>query len=584
MKSINHYALKPLWDIAEICARHGITHAVLSPGSRCAPLVHGFSHHPDIQCFSIIDERSAGFMAMGIAQQTRKPAVLVCTSGTAGINYFSAISEAFYQNIPLLVLTADRPPELLDQQDGQTIHQREIYGKHVRKSFQLPDDFLHSDKIWHTERLVNEALNACIDFPPKPVHLNIPIREPFYPTQDTKIVFKKDIQFIKKEKFEQILAPSTIQDLRQAIQKASKIIIIAGQDYPNPELCALLNMYKIPILSDIISNTHFISQRIHFQDFTLLNTDFKNRLGHPDLVISFGKSIISKNVKLFLRQYRPKQHWHIQPSGDVADTFKSLTRIIPVSELYFFKNIFFQQTSDQVRAERDTYFRLWQEADQHFENLFPNHFKNYDFSEAEIIFEVMRRLPNRTILHLANSMSVRYANIFNFMHRTDALEKIEIYANRGTSGIDGSNSTAVGHAWVSESLNVLITGDLAFFYDRNAFWNRDLPPNLRIILLNNHGGGIFNMIQGPNAIQGSEKYFTTPHQKQAHFLCQESEIQYQMCQNKVDFLAHLSEFFESSSRPKLLECHTKMTHNSEIWSDLKIKICTEFGTKIKHMA
>jgi len=566
------YSLSSLWDIAEICAQKGLRHAVLSPGSRCAPLVHGFTNHPEIECLTITDERSAGFIAMGIAQQTRKAVVLVCTSGTAGVNYFSAVAEAFYQDAPLLILTADRPPELLDQQDGQTIQQREIYGKHVRKSFQLPDDFSHPDKIWHTERIINEAINLSLDFPSKPVHINIPIREPFYPEMGTKISYKKEVKLIEKENFDFVLSKNVIQKLQNELQKFEKVVIVAGQDFQNKKLCKLLSELEIPVISDIISNTHLILNRIQHQDFTLSNKDFQEKIGQPDLLITFGKSVISKNLKLTFRKYPPREHWHIQKSGYVADTFQSLTKVIPVSEWYFFKNVFISKTTSQIELKRKNYLTIWQNQEAKFKALFPDFFQKFKFSESEIIYETLRQIPTNSNLHLANSMTVRYANVFNFLNRSKPIENIEIFANRGTSGIDGSTSTAVGHSLVSEKLNILITGDLAFFYDRNAFWNRYQLANLRIILLNNHGGGIFTMIPGPNAIEKSTDYFLTPQPHQARLFCEDFKIDYQIAKTKMEFFDQLQGLFLPSTSPKLLECETSFEDNQAVWKALKTKV------------
>ena len=175
------YALQPIWNIAHICYKHGIENVIISPGSRSAPLTLAFARHENLNCKVVADERSAAFVALGIAQQTGKPVVLICTSGSAAYNYAPAIAEAYFQQIPLLVLTADRPPEWIDQLDGQTIRQNNIYGKHVKESYTLPVDLSHKDAIWHVGRIVSEAINLSKTYPFAPVHINAPFREPFYP-------------------------------------------------------------------------------------------------------------------------------------------------------------------------------------------------------------------------------------------------------------------------------------------------------------------------------------------------------------------------------------------------------------------
>ncbi|MEM9858842.1 MAG: thiamine pyrophosphate-binding protein, partial [Bacteroidota bacterium] len=186
--------LQSVFNLIEICARHGLERAVISPGSRNAPLTIALARNQNIKCRSISDERSAAFIALGIAQQLGKPTLLCCTSGSAALNYAPAIAEAFFQQIPLIVLTADRPPEWIDQYDGQTIRQNEIYGKHVKKSFTIPVDLENKASEIHANRIMNEAVNSSIDFPQGPVHINFPFREPFYPEKEIKFELAPDVK------------------------------------------------------------------------------------------------------------------------------------------------------------------------------------------------------------------------------------------------------------------------------------------------------------------------------------------------------------------------------------------------------
>jgi 2-succinyl-5-enolpyruvyl-6-hydroxy-3-cyclohexene-1-carboxylate synthase len=214
--------LQPIIDLASICAQKGVKNAILSPGSRCAPITLAFARHPDIQTRTISDERSAAFIALGMAQQLNMPVVLICTSGSAAYNYAPGVAEAFFQQIPLIVITADRPPEWIDQWDGQTIRQTEIYGKHVKGFFQFPDEYGHQDKVWHANRIVNEAINLSKEFPAGPVHINIPLREPFYPEETEIFDFFKKVRIIEPMYSEPVLSEGNKSDLIKGLSAFKK--------------------------------------------------------------------------------------------------------------------------------------------------------------------------------------------------------------------------------------------------------------------------------------------------------------------------------------------------------------------------
>lgn len=555
--------LQPIYNIAEICSKHGISQAVLSPGSRCAPITLAFTRHPKINCRTITDERSAAFIGMGIAQQLKKPTVLVCTSGSAAYNYAPAVAEAFFQRIPLLVITADRPPEWIDQLDGQTIRQPELYGKHIKKSYNLPVDLDHADVQWHAQRLISEAINTAEEFPAGPVHINVPLREPFYPKDNAEIRFDENIKTIAETSSTKDLSSREWETLTEKWKKFNRILIIGGQNNVDTRLTAPLNRIikeqKIPVVGDIISNLHPVEDLIRHADL-FLGQD-KNGLHEslqPELLITFGNSTISKNVKLLLRKYQPQEHWHIQAGGYVADTFKSLTRVIRIEPETFFKKVAeieLPPTFDNQKQEN--YYHIWQIEERKSSRLLQTFFPQEPFGEFEFIREVINTLPDHSNLHLANSMAVRYANFCGLQNPT-----VEVFANRGTSGIDGSNSTTVGHCLTSERLNTLVTGDLAFFYDRNAFWHNYDMKNLRIVLVNNHAGGIFRIINGPDKLPELEEYFETRQKLTARLTAEEFGFEYLHCNKRSKLTNYLKEFFEDSDRPKILELETSSEENT----------------------
>ena len=524
------YHLQPIFNIAEICAKHRIENAILSPGSRCAPLLIAFSSHPNIKCHSVSDERSAGYIALGMAQSTKKPVVLVCTSGTAAANYLPAITEAHYQEVPLLVLTADRPPEWIDQQDGQTIRQQGIFGSFVKKSFQFPVSFEQEDAVWHSERIVNEAVLLSQEGVKGPVHINIPLREPFYPEKNAKIEFGKP-KIIHESTSSLKLPKSETEVLKQEITQFNKILIVKGQSEHYKQLSALLDRFDVPVVADVISNEHLSSNSIKHQD-AFLGRDFESKSDlQPDLLITFGKSVISKQLKLFLRKNKDLVHWHIQPYGEVADTFKSLHRIIRISP-----NRFFMYFSDILTKQKDTFLKKWKKVDNVTASFIDDFFAKSSFNEFGTIYHFLKNMEADSVLHLANSMAVRYANFIG-------LDKdIEVFSNRGTSGIDGCISAAVGHAASNEKIHYLITGDLAFFYDANSLWNTLPKNNLRILLINNFGGAIFGMIPGPSESSAYNKFFVTEQPKTAKHIAEMHKIAYSVVNSKEELSEILPRF------------------------------------------
>lgn len=548
-------------NIAEICYQQGIEKAIISPGSRNAPLTLAFARHPKIQCYSISDERSAAFIGMGMAQSDRKPVAIICTSGSAALNYAPAVAEAYFQEIPLVVITADRPPEWIDQWDGQTIRQENIYGKHVKKSFNVAVDLSHADAQWQTYRVINEAVLESKTGVQGPVHINIPFREPFYPEKSENWNYDQNVKIIKSIAGEKRLNENQISQLQAELKEKEKIAFVLGQDDYSEEFLKALDQtsqqWNIPVFADIISNGHSLKNAIHLPDSICMSMlkDSKAEV-IPDLIISFGKSIISKNLKLFLRK-NVKAQWHVRNHhAFISDPFQSLSKQIeaePISIL--------QHLNKSSSAE---FLKLWKDKNTEAETKTNQFLSTQSFSEFSALQDIIKKLPEDSHLHLANSLSVRYANFIGIKQG-----RIKIWANRGTSGIDGSTSTAIGHAISQKDQNhFLITGDVAFFYDRNAFWHKYPYPNLKIILLNNQGGSIFRMIKGPNLQAELEEFFETEQRLDAKSLCSEFGI--------AHFSAHNSESFETIQdkflkypQSAVLEIKTDAKINQKIFEDFK---------------
>ena len=566
-----------IFNIAEICARHGITDVVLSPGSRSAPLTLAFARHPCLTVRVVPDERAAAFIGLGIAQAQRRAVALVCTSGTAGLNYAPAVAEAFFQQIPLVIFTADRPPEWIDQLDGQTIRQRNLYGAHAKGEFEFPMDTSHADAKWHSARLVNEAINLAQAAPAGPVQVNVPLREPFYPKAEQQIGYEQDVKIIRDDAD---IPSNTFHAEAHASQPYSgligRILVVVGQHIYDSHLIDAIRSFAhqsgAVVVADSISNTPEIMSQDVFLSSD--NEDFRESL-HPDLLITLGNSLISKSLKIYLRKYSAQQHWHLQPhSGQVADVFRSLTKVIRTNPARFLDD-FAHEFSQELRVQAMPYGEIWRRANRGATEFLAEFFidGSQPFNEFSAFRHALGALLEHTALHLANSMAVRYANILGIPQG----RQIEVFANRGTSGIDGCNSTAVGGALAQpERPVVLLTGDVAFFYDRNAFWHNYPTPNLRVVLFNNHGGGIFRIIDGPRQLPELDEFFETHQALTAENLCRDFGLRYLPVSSFDELDAALPVLFAAETGAAVLEVFTDSKTNAAFFEEYRAAVKQAF--------
>jgi 2-succinyl-5-enolpyruvyl-6-hydroxy-3-cyclohexene-1-carboxylate synthase len=566
----NPMHLQPISNIAEIFYRKNITHVVISPGSRNAPLTLAFARHPEIEVHVIPDERSAGFIALGISQNLKQPVGVVCTSGSAAINLFPAIAEAYLQEAPLIIMTADRPPEWIDQWDGQTIYQQGLYGIHVKRSYTLPVDVLNKESETLLYRQISEGLNFAGALPNGPVHFNFPFREPFYPDKNEKIEYSKDLKIIDSENPECSLSTSKLEHLSSLWKSSAKKLILVGQNDHSENLLSVLELvaakHKIPLVGDVLSNIHHIENSIRYSDIFLSGNKEKQSSLTPDLLITIGKSVISKNLKLFLRTSQIKNHWQVQWGQTIKDPFNSITEIIIVDPVLFLKEMELLSSGDDFINQKQSNFKeLWHLEEHKAKKFLKSFFPQKKFGEWEATKEILGSLPQNSILHLANSMPVRWANFSGLQH----FQRIDVYCNRGTSGIDGCTSTTMGFAITSQKPVVLITGDMAFLYDRNAFWHNYPYPLLRIVVLNNHGGGIFRLITGPDDQPELEEFFETKQVLKAESVAKEFNIDYHYAGSAEQLAMVWKEFFNFDGKPKLLEIETKGVTNQEIFRKFK---------------
>lgn len=537
--------------ITQLCLVKEIDHIVISPGSRNAPLTIGFTHHPSFKNFSIVDERCAAFFALGLAQQLKKPVALVCTSGSAVLNYYPAIAEAFYSDIPLVVISADRPNKFIDIGDGQTIRQENVFKNHILYSANCKEGIDHQ---LFNEIQINSALNAAIELR-GPVHINVPFSEPLY-----EIVEDVDVQ----PQHVPARNPSThfSEDLSEYIKtwnSSSKKMVLVGVLPPNSieesYIKWLAEDESVLVLTETTSN---LSHSSFFPSIDQLiaplsHDQFENL--RPNLLLTFGGMVVSKKVKAFLREYTPNQHWHID-AKKAFDTYFVLNKHFKTT-----MNIFFKHFSPKTISVSSGYKKEWSDLKKYRLKRHHEYEALCSYSDFKVFSEIFKRLPEERQLHISNSAAIRYAQLFTLP------PSLEVFCNRGTSGIDGSTSTALGAANITKLPTVYITGDLSFFYDSNALWNKYIPSNFKIMVINNGGGGIFRILPGAKMVDNFETYFETEHQFSAESLCTMYGLNYTKATNLVELQKELEVFFNNSNSPQLLEIVTPSKVNDQILND-----------------
>ncbi|NJW54219.1 2-succinyl-5-enolpyruvyl-6-hydroxy-3-cyclohexene-1-carboxylic-acid synthase [Salinimicrobium oceani] len=557
-------------SIVALCEAKGIQHVVISPGSRNAPLTNGFVHHPNIKTYSIVDERCAAFVAIGMAQQLQKPVAVVCTSGSALLNYYPAVAEAFYSDIPLVVISADRPIERIDIGDGQTIRQKNIFENHILYSANLHSELVLENEATdkklqqkqfesqkHNEREINLALNKAIE-EKGPVHINVPFYEPLYGTvEDVEV---NPIQILP-EIIERTYSQNQLQAYADLWNQAARKMVIIGVSSPNSVeqkfLDWLANDPSVIVFTETTSNVH--QEKFFTRIDTIVGPIEKDENREqlfdnlqPEILLTFGGMIVSKKIKAFLRNYQPKQHWHVDPKK-AYNTFFCLNKHFETSV-----NSFFSQFLPLTEISESNYAEYWLEVRSRRKVKHEDYMGRIPYSDLMAMQLVCPAVPENYIVHLANSSTIRYAQLFRWK------EDLQIYCNRGTSGIDGSISTSVGAAMISQEPVLMITGDLSFFYDSNALWNKNIPKNFRIIILNNRGGGIFRILPGDKNTNTFDEYFETVHELNAKPVCDLYGFEYASAKSSEEIKEGLNTFFDTSEKPKVLEIFTPRKVNDEV--------------------
>ena len=496
--------------LTSLLVAHGIRHAVVCPGSRNAPIVHNLNECPDIQCYPVTDERSAGFYALGMSQALNEPVVVCVTSGTALLNVVPAVAEAYYQHRPLVVISADRPQQWIDQLDGQTLPQPDALGRFVRKAVSLPEPHDEEER-WYCNRLVNEALIVRH----APVHINVPISEPLFDFSVAALPKERKIECLPAD-----IQPTTLAHLGRMFMQSKRPMLIAGQPL-NP----------------------------HLDEAVLLVQDDERYV--PDFVLYIGGSIVSKRLKRFLR--KAKETWIVNETGEVNDTFMNLTHVVQGDGEVVADHIRFL-LEDQMHP----FVQMWGDLIRRIHSQAVCYEPVYSQMAVVKYFESQLSTVNCQLsVHYANSSAIRLANIY---------AQHPVFCNRGVNGIEGSLSTAAGFSCVTDDMVLCVIGDLSFFYDQNALWNQNLRGNLRILLLNNGKGGIFNMLNGLEQSPARDKFVAAEHTTSAEGICQQNHVVYLKASNMEDMQKGIVTLLsKESDTPVLLEVFTDASEDERVF-------------------
>ncbi len=533
--------------LTALLVAHGVKRAVVCPGSRNAPIVHNLVKSGAICCYPVTDERSAGFYALGMAMLSGDAVAVCVTSGSALLNVLPAVAEAYYQHVPLIVISADRPLAWIDQQDGQTIRQQNALTDFVKKAVNLNEPTDNTQR-WYCNRLANEALLATNHHGVGPVHINVPLSEPLFEYNVCKLPNVRTISRIMP----QTLVEADLHELISQFLRAEKPMIVVGQMRPttiDTTLIKELEKHAV-VISEVLSGVGTLQNADE-----LLATSTETVELKPDFILYLGGHLIGKNIKSLLRQAQDAAQWLINEGGDVIDTFMHLTTIVetlPNNVLSLMVQMMQQIDKKQHEAHVNAYIQRWQKA----HNDYREHLKKerLEYTEAFAVQCFEQQLSHSTApyeVHYANSMSVRLANKY---------ARHPVWCNRGVNGIEGSLSTAAGMSLTTTNNVYCIIGDLSFFYDQNALWNTHLKGNFRIILLNNGGGKIFQHVKGMPANDIRDTFVSAEHRTSAQGICQQNGIKYLVANNKKELQKGVTELINHNEDcPIVLEVKFKQS-------------------------
>lgn len=527
--------------------KHNISDIVLSPGGSDIPLIHSIETDPFFKCYSVVDERSAAYYAMGIAQIKNRPVACVCTSGSAVCNYLPGITEAFYQSVPVLAITADKNPYYQGQLEIQKINQLGVFNGVVKNAVELPLIKDEEDE-WLCNRLVNEALIALNHHGTGPVHINVPVVGSYNVYDCAALPDERMIEVHTLGDNKEIWQQSA-----ELLSKANKILVVVGQNIVFTEqdriyLNDFFKKYNCVYSVEHLSNLECEGTVYSYPVSEVVGLNALNQLV-PDIVISIGNNLSAYKLKPFLRaHYKEIKNWLISESGEVRDAYKCLTDIFECSVSEFFRQMV--KFAPENAQKNYSYYNDWNV------NIEKMKYKDYEFSNFYVAQKLSETIPENSVLHTAILNSTRVMQFFKLA------KGVRTFSNVGTLGIDGCMSTFAGAAAGTDNLAFLLIGDLSFFYDMNAAGIRSIGPNVRIILLNNGGGSEFHFFMGREKIPTLDAYICAEHNKKAEGWIKSLGYDYYSASSKEEFNNIIHKFGKKSDKPMFLEIFTQMEEDA----------------------
>lgn len=544
--------------IINLLSQYGIEDVVLSPGSRNTPLIIAANRSKSLKTRVVVDERSAAFIALGIAIETGRPVAMICTSGSAPLNYGPALAEALYRRVPLIAITADRPAEWIDQDDSQTIRQPELFANIVKGSYNLTAERGGAVEAWYFNRVVNDALTTALRGPAGPVHINVQLDDPLSDCTD---------QCIPQRRIECEMADTTLSDetavslTREILGK--KTMIIIGFNRPDSDLAdslsKLAGLGNVVVLHEAQSNIRRLENSVGNIDATLsVVSDFNADDYTPELVITAGGALLSRHVKTLLRGIPGLQHWHIGRYDRAVDCFMKLSRRIECPPTSFFNRIAVEAACRSVSPAKSTFGSVWRSMHASAMSKVKAFESDLPWCDFKAMAVLVKALPRDWNIHVSNGTAIRYLQLFDY----SALDRVE--CNRGVSGIDGSTSTAIGASLCNNGTTLLISGDMSAQYDMGALAFNEIPPRFKMVVLNNSGGGIFRFIGTTSALEERERCFAGDVRLPLRQLADGFGFAYFKAENADDFMSVFTSFRDEVSRPAILELVTPPDVSAEI--------------------
>lgn len=566
-------------------SRAGVKHAVISPGSRSTPLALLLAEHPSIRIWLQVDERSAAFFALGLAKAKNEAVALICTSGTAGANYYPAVIEAHMSRVPLVVITADRPHELRDNGAPQTIDQIHLFGNYPKWFIDMALPEKSRDMLSYARICAAKAVSKAVEAPAGPVHINVPLREPLIPNLRLPSLWesgqKHSEPFTEVLSGRRTLSTGQYETIAKRLAGISKGLIVCGPMDNCERINEIIELGKqlnFPILADPLSQlrtgAHDKSLIIDSYDALLRISKFVETY-EPEIVIRFGAMPVSKALLLYLKKY-PCQQIVVDESAGWRDPTLSSDFMVYADIRDFCEQII-ANVKLYLNERNDTWTSDWQRWNALARNII-NETNLSSINEGQLMLETIRMLPEHALLFVGNSMPIR--DLDTFLLATE--KPIVTMGNRGANGIDGVVSTALG-ASTEFDQSVLVIGDLSFFHDLNGLLAAKLYDlNLTIIVVNNDGGGIFSFLpQADNNLPHFEQLFGTP-------IGVDFEHAVRMYGGRCYRANHWSEFrngFEQSLSNKglnVIEVFTDRKENVRIHRELWNEIEQQFARGFKH--